>query len=176
MSRMVSIQSLSNTAILFALLSACSPAWSQHGHGGGHGHGAHHGGGHGYGVHGGWHGYSQHRLDHHGARHDYGHKLDEYVKKNPDTAYTHFLRGYHFGFLGKNEYARKELARAIELESRDTLAVELLNLFGGEPTSDATDDTSSSKNTGTEEGHQSHEGHDHGDHADHTRPAQAASI
>ncbi|MCA9123658.1 MAG: tetratricopeptide repeat protein [Planctomycetaceae bacterium] len=59
-------------------------------------------------------------------------KLNEYVKKNPDEAYAHFLRAYHFGFMGQKEFAQKEMARAIELEGRDQLAVELLKMFGGE--------------------------------------------
>ncbi|VAX41321.1 hypothetical protein MNBD_PLANCTO02-2429, partial [hydrothermal vent metagenome] len=58
-------------------------------------------------------------------------KLNNYVKKNPNAADARFLQAYHFGFLNHKEFARKEMIKVIELESRDRLAVELLVMFGG---------------------------------------------
>ena len=60
-------------------------------------------------------------------------RLVAFVKKNPDTAYARFLRGYHYGFLGYQEDAHRELTKAIELESRDKMARHLLVHFGGKP-------------------------------------------
>lgn len=39
----------------------------------------------------------------------------------------------------KGKYARKQLTKAIELEPRDRLAVELLKRFGGKPPEGASD-------------------------------------
>ncbi|MHC4178078.1 MAG: hypothetical protein ACYSWU_11265, partial [Planctomycetota bacterium] len=58
-------------------------------------------------------------------------KLGEFIKENPDASYAYFLRGYHYKFLGYDEAARKQLAKAVELESRDRLAAELLVMAGG---------------------------------------------
>ncbi len=57
--------------------------------------------------------------------------LDEYLVQNPKAAHVYFLRGYHFLFLGHKEAARDDLAKAVELESRDRLAGELLVMAGG---------------------------------------------
>ncbi len=68
---------------------------------------------------------------------DYVMQMDElvkFMKENPDEAYAYFLRGYHYKYLGYDEAARKQLARAVELESRDQLAAELLVLAGGQRT------------------------------------------
>lgn len=97
-------------------------------------------------------------------------KLHAYVKKHPETAYAHFLRGYHFGFLGNKEYARKELTKVINLEGRDRLAVELLKMFGGEPPSDAVDSGGKTNGPVTSPGENADEiqsdDHDH-EHDDH---------
>jgi len=57
--------------------------------------------------------------------------LAKYIEENPDAAHARFLRGYHWGFLGHLDIARRDLAKAIELESRDKLAASLLERFGG---------------------------------------------
>ncbi|MCG8586591.1 MAG: hypothetical protein MI757_17955 [Pirellulales bacterium] len=58
-------------------------------------------------------------------------KLGEYIKANPKSAYAYALRGYHWGFLGYPDAARKDLAKAVELEPRDEMAARLLKKFGG---------------------------------------------
>ena len=58
--------------------------------------------------------------------------LTQLIEASPDAAYARFLRGYHYGYLGHKEAARRELAKAVELEGRDKLAVRLLEMFGGE--------------------------------------------
>jgi tetratricopeptide (TPR) repeat protein len=58
-------------------------------------------------------------------------KLVEFIDKNPDAAYAHFLRGYHYVYLNHTDAARKELAKAVKLEPRDKLAAELLKQVGG---------------------------------------------
>jgi hypothetical protein len=60
-------------------------------------------------------------------------RLVEFIEKNPEAAYAYFLRGYHYVYLGHEEAARKQLSKALELESRDRLAAELLTLVGGTP-------------------------------------------
>jgi len=60
-------------------------------------------------------------------------KLTEYLKQKPEAAYAHFVRGYQHGFLGNKKTAIRELTQAIELESRDQLASQLLERFGGTP-------------------------------------------
>ncbi len=60
-------------------------------------------------------------------------RLNAYLKKNPDAGYAHFLRGYQHGFLGHPKSALRDLNRAVELESRDQLAVQLIERFGGKP-------------------------------------------
>ena len=58
-------------------------------------------------------------------------RLVEFIKENPDASYARFLLGHHYKFLGYNEAARVLLAKAVELESRDRLAAELLTMAGG---------------------------------------------
>jgi tetratricopeptide (TPR) repeat protein len=58
-------------------------------------------------------------------------KLGAYIKANPKAAYAYALRGYHWGYLGYPEAARKDLAKAVELEPRDEMAAKLLVRFGG---------------------------------------------
>ena len=58
-------------------------------------------------------------------------RLTEYIKQHPEAAYAWFVRGYHYGFLGHQEAACGDLAKALELESRDRLAERLLVRFGG---------------------------------------------
>ena len=62
-------------------------------------------------------------------------RLESFLETNPEAAYARFLRGYQFGFLGQTEVAIRELNRALELESRDQLAAELVSRFGGTPVS-----------------------------------------
>jgi hypothetical protein len=57
--------------------------------------------------------------------------LVEFTRNNPDEAYAHFLRGYHYKYLGYDKEAQTPLLRAVELESRDRLAAELLVMAGG---------------------------------------------
>ncbi|MEQ8789555.1 MAG: tetratricopeptide repeat protein [Pirellulaceae bacterium] len=57
--------------------------------------------------------------------------LVDFAKQHPEAAYAYFLRGYHYAYLGYEEPARKQLAKAVELEPRDRLAVELLVQAGG---------------------------------------------
>lgn len=57
--------------------------------------------------------------------------LVAFIKKNPDAPYAYFVRGYQYGFLGHEKAGRKDMAKALELESRDKLAGELLVAWGG---------------------------------------------
>ena len=66
-------------------------------------------------------------------------RLEKFALDNPGAAYARFLIGYHYGFLGHTAKARGELARAVELESRDEMARRLLELFGGQPTTTSAD-------------------------------------
>ena len=66
-------------------------------------------------------------------------RLAKFVQENPNAAYARLLRGYHFGFLGHKEAARRDLAKAVELESRDQLAARLLEMFAGETLPDPAD-------------------------------------
>jgi tetratricopeptide (TPR) repeat protein len=59
-------------------------------------------------------------------------QLVRFINENPNESYAYLLRGYHYKFLGYDEAARKQLAKAVELESRDRLAAELLAMTGGE--------------------------------------------
>ncbi len=59
-------------------------------------------------------------------------KLVEFMKENPDQPYAHFLRGYHYKYLGYDKSARKQLEQAMQLESRDQLAAELFAMAGGQ--------------------------------------------
>ena len=58
-------------------------------------------------------------------------RLVEFVKQHPKAAHARFLRGYQYGYLDYPEAARRELAKAIELEPRDKMARHLLVRFGG---------------------------------------------
>ena len=57
--------------------------------------------------------------------------LVKFDKENQDQSYVSFLRGYHYLYLGYQKSARKQLTQAVELESRDRLAAELLDMAGG---------------------------------------------
>ncbi len=59
-------------------------------------------------------------------------ELDKYIEQNAEASYAYFLRGYHFFFLGHKDAARDDLAKTVELESRDLLAAELLKMAGGQ--------------------------------------------
>jgi tetratricopeptide (TPR) repeat protein len=58
-------------------------------------------------------------------------RLTKFIDENPNAAYARTLRGYHYGFLGNKQAAKRDLAQAIELEKRDKLASELLAMFDG---------------------------------------------
>ncbi|MEQ8789554.1 MAG: tetratricopeptide repeat protein [Pirellulaceae bacterium] len=58
-------------------------------------------------------------------------QLVDFIDENPDASYAYFLRGYHYVYLGHDDAARKQLTKAVELESRDQLAAELLVQVGG---------------------------------------------
>ncbi len=67
--------------------------------------------------------------------------LVTYNKENPDAAYGRLVRGYHYAFLGYKKPAQKQLAKAVELESRDRLAADLLVMVGGKvPTPSPTEE------------------------------------
>tara|TARA_R110002073_G_scaffold154858_1_gene310038 strand:+ start:9016 stop:9882 length:867 start_codon:yes stop_codon:yes gene_type:complete len=66
-------------------------------------------------------------------------RLNEFIKSNPDAASARFVRGYQFGFLGQTEVAIRDLNRALELESRDQLAAELVSRFSGAPVGTSSD-------------------------------------
>jgi tetratricopeptide (TPR) repeat protein len=53
------------------------------------------------------------------------HLVDQ-AKQNPSSADLHFLRGYHYLYLGYKDAAQKLLARAMELDDRDVLTRRLL--------------------------------------------------
>ena len=57
--------------------------------------------------------------------------LIEFIKKNPDHADAHFLRGYHYGFLGHKKAAREDLRKAVTLTPKDPIAAALLAMVGG---------------------------------------------
>ena len=59
-------------------------------------------------------------------------QLIEFIKKNPDNADAHFLRGYHYGFLGYKKSAREDLLKAVTLTPNDPIAAQLLAMMGGE--------------------------------------------
>ncbi len=59
-------------------------------------------------------------------------RLNDYIKENPDAGYAHFVRGYQHGFLGHPKSALRDLNKAVELEGRDKLAVQLIERFRGE--------------------------------------------
>ena len=61
-------------------------------------------------------------------------RLEGFLESNPDAAAARFLRGYQYGFLGQTEVAIRDLNRALQVESRDQLAAELVHRFGGTPT------------------------------------------
>ncbi|MFV1965646.1 MAG: tetratricopeptide repeat protein [Pirellulaceae bacterium] len=100
-------------------------------------------------------------------------QLTKFIDANPDAAYARFLRGYHFGYLGHKETARRELAKAVELEGRDKLAARLLEMFGGETvagpeepdaediSADVGDDASAPESDADAEHHGEHGDHQH---------------
>lgn len=53
-------------------------------------------------------------------------RLTRFVRANPDAAHAHFLRGYHFLYLGHKSVAERELEQTLELDPDDELAAELL--------------------------------------------------
>ncbi|MCH8922364.1 MAG: hypothetical protein IIA67_04350 [Planctomycetes bacterium] len=58
--------------------------------------------------------------------------LQTHVKNNPADADARLLLGYHYGYLGYRNDARKQLAAAARLSSEDPAARQLLEEFGGE--------------------------------------------
>ena len=54
--------------------------------------------------------------------------------KNPDDAAARFVRGYHFLYLDNHaDYAKRELSKALELESGDRLASDVIARLNGDP-------------------------------------------
>lgn len=88
-------------------------------------------------------------------------RLNQFIKENPEEAYAYFLRGYQYGFLGHTEAALRDLKKAFRLESRDKLASQLIQRFGGTPPANNSPDDGPVPPV--IEG-DSHEGHDHGSH------------
>jgi hypothetical protein len=64
-------------------------------------------------------------------------KLDKFIEDNPKAPFALALRGYHRGFAGDKAGAVADLKKAVELESRDEFAKQLLDLFSGTPKADA---------------------------------------
>ena len=58
-------------------------------------------------------------------------RLEKFRTEHREATHALFLLGYHYGFLGYPETARRELARSIQLDSHNALAVRLLSRFGG---------------------------------------------
>lgn len=54
-------------------------------------------------------------------------RLTRFVRTHPNASYAHFLRGYHFLYLGHTTVAERELQRTLELDPNDELAAELLS-------------------------------------------------
>ena len=115
-------------------------------------------------------------------------QLDEYIEKNPQSAYAYFVRGYEYGFLDYKEAAIKDLRRAFELEPRDELAARLIERFGGAPpvppkqgtvppapnSGDAPAPQAPAPSSADSSPSGSHDGHDH-DHGDHDHGASATA-
>jgi hypothetical protein len=55
--------------------------------------------------------------------------LEALLKKEPTAPFGPFLLGYHYGFLGYNEYAVGQLEKAVELTQTDEQAQRLLDIF-----------------------------------------------
>ena len=100
-------------------------------------------------------------------------RLTKFIKANPDAVYARFLRGYHHAYLGHRETARRELAKTVELESRDKLAAQLLEMFAVQTPPDPDrpdagdipigpgDDAGTPENAGHEPPHDEHHDHQH---------------
>lgn len=58
--------------------------------------------------------------------------LVEFIRNDSSQPYAHFLRGYHYLYLGYAKEAQAPLLKAVELEPRDRLAAELLVTAGGQ--------------------------------------------
>lgn len=84
-------------------------------------------------------------------------RLNEFIKNNPTAAHAYFVRGYQHGFLGHQERAIRDLTKAFELESRDQLAVQLIERFGGTPPAGSTPNPDSDSAAEID----GHEGHKH---------------
>ncbi len=52
--------------------------------------------------------------------------LEQYVAAKPELAAAHFLLGYHYLMIGRIESGTAQLAAAVQLEPRDTVAAQLL--------------------------------------------------
>ena len=100
-------------------------------------------------------------------------RLTKFIEANPDAVSARFLRGYHHAYLGHRETARRELAKAVELEGRDKLAARLLEMFGAQTPSDPDgpdagdipigpgDDAGTPENAEQEPHHDEHKDHQH---------------
>ena len=102
-------------------------------------------------------------------------RLEKFITDNPDAAYARFLLGYHYGFLGHGSEARRQLTKAVELESRDELARRLLELFGGTAPAPSAPPEGTLRRidipfTPSEVNH--HDGHEHGGQSHHHGPSE----
>lgn len=68
-------------------------------------------------------------------------RLEKFANQHAEAPYARFLLGYQYGFLGYPTEGRRELEKAVSLESRDEIAQRLLEQFGGTaPRTKATED------------------------------------
>ena len=58
-------------------------------------------------------------------------KLVKFAQENPDAAYAYSLRGYHYFYLGHPEAAEKQWTKALEIDSKEPLAIKLKVLTDG---------------------------------------------
>lgn len=100
-------------------------------------------------------------------------RLNKFVGENPDDAAGRFLRGYHFMYLDQTDYAKRELAKVVELEPKDRLAADLISQLTGTEEKNGTeeklptmsppiieDGTTSRDNSSAPDSHD-HSDHDH---------------
>jgi hypothetical protein len=61
-------------------------------------------------------------------------QLEHFVGEHPSNANVRFLLGYHYLMLNHGEAAQRQLGQAVELESKDKLAANILNGLKSEAT------------------------------------------
>jgi hypothetical protein len=64
-------------------------------------------------------------------------QLERFVGEHPSNANVRFLLGYHYLMLNHGEAAQRQLGQAVELESKDKLAANILNGLKSEATAKA---------------------------------------